>query len=220
MLGARASLVTLGAAATAASLLASTVFACSSGSPFGESVVAVDAAGTDGDVDASSGADATGGGEIDAAHPMPDAAAVSDGSKPRLSIACGPTPCTTSGDVCCWDRAAMSPAGYSCAHQIEACPVAGAARYACDDTEDCNALGHAGTVCCGTLGTNGMSYFPSGATCVVAENCVGANEVQLCNRGLAGECPSGKPCVDLTSYRPSDAGGSQAVVPSVPACAP
>jgi hypothetical protein len=156
------------------------------------------------------------GGLVDAPPPAVDAA-----HDARFSLSCGTQTCMVSGDGCCRDRGMTAPAGFACAPAKDVCPVSGDLRFTCDDNDDCTVLGFPGTVCCGALGSLGNNYFLMTTTCALAENCVGASDIRLCDRTVGGECPTGKPCIDLKAFpKPDDAGGTWAIDPSVAACEP
>ncbi len=138
----------------------------------------------------------------------------------RFSLGCGMTRCATAGDVCCVDRGQEPPSGRSCARPKDTCPLAADQRFTCDDADDCTVLGSPGTVCCGGLGANGNSYFLLTTTCTLAENCAGSRDVVLCDRTVAGECPTGKPCEALMTFDDPATGGSGPVSPPFPACRP
>ncbi|MDB5213532.1 MAG: hypothetical protein JWO86_1459 [Myxococcaceae bacterium] len=148
-------------------------------------------------------------------------AGVDSGHVARFILGCGMTACTIAGDVCCRDYGMTAPAGFSCARASDICPVSGDLRFTCDDNDDCTVLGFPGSVCCGTLSTSGNAYFLGKTECSLADNCVGPAEVRLCDRNVSGQCPTGKPCIDRTTYpEPNDGGNLWSILPSLAACAP
>lgn len=199
----------------AAALLAVALFACSTFS--GDDVPAADGGG--GDLDGTSAADAAppDAGVADAPLGMP----VEAGHDAQFSLNCGMTSCRDAGDGCCRDQNKTPPEGYYCAPPMDICPF-GQHRYTCDDDDDCTVLlGKSGTVCCGSLGAAGSEYFLSGTTCALPENCVGASDVRLCDRTVPGQCPAGKPCVELGAYaQPGDDAATWPIIPPIPACEP
>jgi hypothetical protein len=155
---------------------------------------------------------------------LPDASApeatADAGHDAQFSLTCGASTCTVPGDGCCFDREQGATTAFHCAKVGDVCDPnkAGIPRYACDDTDDCTALGKPGNICCGSLVANGNVYYLGAATCVLAENCAGRDEVRRCDRSVPGQCPSGKPCVDLDKYPDPSDGGVWAVSPTFPAC--
>jgi hypothetical protein len=132
----------------------------------------------------------------------------------KFDLQCGvPPPCTEVGSGCCYPEIgapACSPAGSEC-------PPA-QVRLLCDDADDCTAMGMQGRVCCGTLVSTGSIYYFQSATCVAPSNCVGPNDVQLCNRNVPGQCGVGKGCTELATYAAPD-GGTAPVFPRFSSCA-
>ena len=116
-----------------------------------------------------------------------------------FSVSCGPVVCSTVGQFCCRDLVPQ-PNGYICA--ADACPSVNDPRYDCDDTADCTALGKPGTVCCGSLVNFNDNYYLGKATCILAANCVGATDVQLCDRAVAGQCA--KACLEQSAFPKAD----------------
>lgn len=185
-----------------------------------ESPVADGGNGDDGGaVDGASAVDASlaDGGLVDAPAMNVDAA-----HDAKFSLNCGTQTCTIPGDGCCRDFGMTAPAGFGCARAADVCPVSGDLRFTCDDNDDCTVLGYPGSVCCGSLGNNGNTYFLMSTACTLPENCVGASDVRLCDRTVPGECATGKPCLDLTAFaKPAGAGsGTWPIDPSVAACQP
>ena len=203
----------------AATVLTVAVVACSTFSGDG-TVAPPDGGGAESGADEASTADMTspdaGGGMADGA---PDPLADGATHDARFSLACGLMPCTTAGDVCCVDHGKTAPDGLSCARATDICPQTGDFRFGCDDADDCTVLGMPGTVCCGSLGLDGNSYFLRSTACTLAENCVGANEVRLCDRAVSGECGAGQHCDALSAFTTAQ-GGAGAVSPPFPACQP
>ena len=213
LFGARLS--TLSVAALAA---AGVLFACSTFS--GDDPPAGNGDSGGGDGDGTSAADAAAetalpdAGVADAPVGMP----VEAGRDAQFALHCGMTICPDAGDGCCRDQNTTPPGGYLCAPAMDVCPQ-GQLRYTCDDADDCTVLGMPGTVCCGTLAINGNTYFLNTTACALPENCVGPNEVRLCDRAVPGECPMGKTCDSLTTFT-TMLSGVGAVSPPFPACLP
>jgi hypothetical protein len=207
------------ALAVAASLIACAAFACSTFSGDG-AAVPLDGGGAESGGDEASTADVAspdaGGSVADGASDALADAATHDA---HFSLACGLLPCTTVGDVCCVDRGKTPPDGLSCAGAKDICPLPTDLRLSCDDADDCALLGMPNTVCCGSLGVNGNSFFLSSTACTAVENCAAANEVLLCDRAVSGECGAGQHCDALMTFTTPQS-GSGAVSPPFPACQP
>jgi len=99
----------------------------------------------------------------------------------------------------------------------DACPRLATLRYTCDDPDDCTRLGFPGTVCCGTIASEGTEDYLARTQCVLRENCAGMNDVERCDPSVPGQCRTTEACVDLTRF-PPDAGASFPVVPPFKAC--
>jgi hypothetical protein len=109
-------------------------------------------------------------------------------------INCGAEVCTVGTQICCYVKAG----GNETCTPLNACNVATSVAIPCDDTSDCIGLGHAGDVCCATIGGSGLLS----ASCKAKAQCAAAGDVQLCNPGDAMPCPSGGTCQTAASLPP------------------
>jgi len=157
----------------------------------------------------SSGGDAGDGGAADGAV-VPDGATAPDAAPDAgrkdaaagdaASVHCGSTRCPVGPDsVCC-----VSDAGSKCT------TVSGCAGVpvACDDTEDCVALGFKGLVCCGF--NDGVGPKLKKTSCVQSSACdANGPQDQMCNlQGPADQCQVAKDGrTKCTSFAYSNATG-------------
>jgi hypothetical protein len=103
-----------------------------------------------------------------------------------MPIVCG------ASDACC-EPSLASMSASSCQAKGTACPVAGSAVWACEETLDCAG----GKVCCaaGTLAVDPVCGFLRGSVTLAATTCAnacGAGELHIC--ASQAECTTGTVC--------------------------
>jgi hypothetical protein len=121
------------------------------------------------------------------APPVVDAAVdAAPDARPLATIACGASKCDVAPDhVCCITDTSTCTASADC----KGAPVA------CDTTNDCAALGMAGTICCATNDGNGATPALVKTECVTPDKCDATGpQDQMCKlNGPATQCDTATP---------------------------
>jgi hypothetical protein len=104
-------------------------------------------------------------------------------------IQCGSGYCPAGLEVCCWD--VLASGAKTClttaAQMAGGCPASYSAVIACDDTLDCEAAGHPGTVCC--------QDGAGDQTCMSVAACKAVQfSAVVCDPFAPVPCPSGARC--------------------------
>lgn len=107
------------------------------------------------------------------------------------SVACpGSATCeSSSGQECCFSPQTQDG---QCVSSDAECNGEGDVLLPCDDTADCDALGHIGDVCCAQADKNGIV---SAVQCRAASDCSAKNgQTNLCDPSASNPCPNGGTC--------------------------
>lgn len=125
--------------------------------------------------------------------PQKDAASADPG------IQCGTASCAVDTEVCCRTHTGgtVGSDSFACTPPASCADSTATLAIPCDDTADCAALGHPGTVCCAVVASQPPSQTTR-AIAVSCENpavCISKNSrVYLCDPKDPNPCPSGAAC--------------------------
>jgi hypothetical protein len=111
---------------------------------------------------------------------------------PVLGVQCGSQTCLPGVEVCCFTFDA-GPQG--CA---TSCP-SGQLALPCDDTADCVAAGHAGTLCCIAIGPS-PDFHAQSVAC--RSSCSSQGQTPMCDPSVPSTCTSPDTCRVSTSNVP------------------
>jgi hypothetical protein len=114
----------------------------------------------------------------DVAVDVSDSAMEAFADAPTSPLACGTSACDALTQVCCrmGDPSDASAETFSCVASVKAC--AGGLAVTCDESANCDALGHPGTECCAVVPDGGS--IATSTACVKNGTCAG---VVMCRPG-------------------------------------
>jgi hypothetical protein len=132
-------------------------------------------------------------------------------SSDEPGIHCGSSLCKVPAEICCYDYAAetrqcMGPGGPSPVPTLSdaspsssfSCGASGL-EISCDDASDCEAAGHPGYICCGSLLATDEQIMRS--RCADISACVGTYDFVLCDPQARPPCSAGEACKPTSSSR-------------------
>ena len=146
--------------------------------------------------------------------PTPDSGVTDTGSTPDTSIAdtsvpdtsmpptskiqCGNSMCNVGTEVCC--RSGFQNFTYACVANKGQCNNQGSIVLECSKAENCPNMGD---VCCAALQLQGQANIATGTRCTAANQCVGNNNVIVCDPAAMNNCPNGGNCSISTITLPN-----------------